>query len=222
MFHWHSHYFYIPERIMCKSQTPDRNFLPNWAQRVPKSKIKQLYELDAKRICDEDFLDEVGYALYARCQSIIEACRATFGEVICPVCSAIISHNQEKERLLTCPGCDWQLTWGTYFAIIQHKQLSGAETVLELFREYINKFPKANSDREKMFCIDKLLHGCHWSVRYGPTRPVAINLIKGRLSDVIQFLDALSYGLGSTPGIKQNQTEWIEKSQNARNWVGKK
>ena len=71
-----------------------------------------------------------------------------------------------------------------------------------------------------MFYIDKLLHGFHWSVQYGPTRPVAINLIEGRLSDVIQFLDTLSYGPDSTPGIYQSQTEWFDKSQNARNWMG--
>ena len=123
--------------------------------------------------------------------------------------------------MLICPGCDWQLTWEKYFATFQHKQLSGAEPVLEHYREYIIKFPKANSDREKMFHIDKLLHGFHWSVRYGPTRPVTINLIEGRLNDVIRFLDALSYGPGSTPGIIQNQKEWFEKSQNARNWVAK-
>ena len=48
-------------------------------------------------------------------------------------------------------------------------------------------------------------------IRYGPTRPFAINLIEGRLIDVIQFLDALSYGSGSTLGIIQNQTEWTRK-----------
>ena len=206
---------------MCATQTCEDIILPKWAQRVAKSKIKQLYELDAKGIYDEDLLDEVGYALYARCQSFIEACRATSGEVHCPVCRMIILHNLDKESLLKCPDCDWQLTWGKYFATIQHKQLSGAEPVLKLFREYINKFPKTNSDRERMFYIDRLLHGFHWSIRYGPTRPVAINLIEGRLSDVIQFLDALSYGPDSTLGIIQNQTEWFEKSQNARNWVGK-
>ena len=206
---------------MCAMQTRDESILPKWAQRVAKSKIKRLYELDAKGICDEDLLDEVGYALYARCQSFIEACRATTGEVICPVCRIVIPHYLDKENLLKCPGCDWQLTWGKYFATIQHKQLSGAEPVLELYKDYVNKFPKANTNQEKMFYVDNLLHGFHWSVRYGPTRPVAINLIKGRLSDVIQFLDALSYGSGSTPGIIQNQTEWFEKSQNARNWVGK-
>ena len=203
---------------MCASQTPDKNVLPKWAQRVAKTKIKRLYELDAKGICNEDLLDEVGYALYARCQSFIEACRATSGEVYCPVCNTIILHNQDKESLLICPGCEWQLTWGVYFTTIQHKQLSGAEPVLKLFKEYINKFPRANSNQLKMFYIDKLLHGFHWSVRYGPIRPVAINLIEGRLSDVIKFLDALSYGPDSTPGMIQNQTEWFEKSQNARNW----
>jgi len=203
---------------MYASQTRKENFLPKWAQRVAKSKIKQLYETDAKGIYDEDLLNGVGYDLYARCQSFIEACRATSGEVICPVCRIVIPNNLDKEHLLICPGCDRQLAWGTYFATIKHKQLSGAEPVLELFQDYVNKFPKANSSQEKMFWIDNLLHGFHWSVRYGPTRPVAINLIEGRLSDVIKFLDALSYGPDSTPGMIQNQTEWFEKSQNARNW----
>lgn len=196
----------------------DAKMLPQWASRVQKSKIKHLYELDAKGIYDDKLLDEVGYALYARCQSFITACQATSGSASCPICDTLIHHDRDKEMLLICANCDWQLTWGEYFATIQHKQLSGAEPVLELFQEFVDKFPQAQSDREKMFRIDKLLHGYHWSVKYGPTRPVAVNLIEGRLWDVILFLDELSYGPGSTPGTTQQQAEWFERSQNARNW----
>ena len=70
-----------------------------------------------------------------------------------------------------------------------------------------------------MFRIDRLLHGFHWSVKYGSTRPAAINLIEGRLRDVILFLDVLSYGPGSTPGILEQKAEWEVRSQNARGWT---
>jgi hypothetical protein len=189
---------------------------------VQKAKIKRLYDLDSQGIYDFELLDEVGYALRSRCQSFITACQAVAGNAPCPVCDTVIPHNWDKEKLLNCPKCDWQLTWGDYFATIQHKQLSGAEPVLEIFQEFVDQFPKARTDREKMFRIDRLLHGFHWNVKYGPTRPVAINLIEGRLHDVILFLDELSYGPDSTPGTIEQKTEWIEKSQNARNWALKK
>lgn len=196
--------------------------LPQWASRVQKSKIKQLYNLDSKGIYDDELLDEVGYALRSRCQSFISACQATSGKVICPVCDTLIPHDWDKDKLINCPNCQWQLTWGEYFATIQHKQLSGAEPVLELFQEYVDKFQQAQTNQEKMFSIDRLLHGFHWSVKYGPTRPVAVNLIDGRLRDVILFLDELSYGHGSTPGTDVHKAEWIERSQNARSWALKK
>ena len=196
--------------------------LPQWAPRISKSKIKRLYELDARGIYDDELLDEVGYALRSRCQSFISACQAAAGMVSCPVCETQIPHDWDKEKMLICPDCNWQLSWGDYFATIQHKQLSGAEPVLELFRTFVDRFPQAKTDQKKMFYIDRLLHGFHWSVKYGPTRPVAINLIEGRLGDVILFLDRLSDGPGSTPGLAQRKAEWIERSQNARNWALKK
>ena len=83
--------------------------------------------------------------------------------------------------------------------------------MLELFQKFVNKFPQAQTYREKMFRIDKLLHGFHWSVKYGPTRPVAVNLIEGRLWDVILFLDELSYGPGSTPGTTHTASRLVRE-----------
>jgi len=192
--------------------------LPHWAPRVKKSKIRRLYALDAQGIYDDELLDEVGYALRSRCQSFISACQATSGKVSCPVCNTEITHDWDKEKLIICPKCGWKLTWGAYFATIQHKQLSGAEPVLDLFQTFVDQFPLAQTNREKMFHIDRLLHGFHWSVKYGPTRPVAINLLEGRLGDVILFLDELSGSPDSTPGILEKKAEWVERSQNARGW----
>jgi ribosomal protein L37AE/L43A len=196
-------------------------FLPEWAPRVAQAKIRRLYELDALGIHDEDLLDEVGYALLARCRSFITANQAVAGQATCPVCGGGIAHNRGKEEVLHCLACGWELTWGAYFATIQHRQLSGAEPVLTLFGEFVTRFPAAATPAEKMLAIDNLIHGFHWYQKFGPTRPVAVNLIEGRLGEVIAFLDRLSLGPESTPGIQEKHAEWEEKSQNARGWGSK-
>ena len=202
---------------MVKSKDRHDYILPEWAPRVEPGKIKRLYELDAMGIYDEDLIEDVGWGLRARCESFIQAVRATRGEAVCPVCGSIVAHHLRKDDLLSCASCGWQATWKAYFSTIQHKQLSGAEPVLALFRDYVEKFPQAKKSPEKMFLIDRLLTGFHY---YGKTttRPVAVNLIHAPLTQVIRFLDELSLGDGSTSGLKENRQEWVEKSQNARRW----
>jgi hypothetical protein len=194
---------------------------PCWAPRVPQHKIRQLYWNDAKGIYDEELINEVGYALLARCQSSLEANQAFHGEVICPVCSQIIFHTGDKAEVLSCKKCSWTMTWGEYFATFQHKQLYGAELVLELFRDFTQRFMSASNLREKVLIIDRLIHGFHWNQKYGNTRPVAVNLIEGRLSDVITFLDNLTYSLESTEGLQDTYTVWMMKSQYVRSWACK-
>ena len=67
--------------------------------------------------------------------------------------------------------------------------------------------------------IDTLIHGYHWSQKYGYTRPVAINLIGGKLPEVIAFLDSLSYGVANTEGVQETYAEWVEKSEYVRTWA---
>ena len=193
--------------------------LPVWAPRVPRWKIRRLYETDAQGIYDDELIDEVGYALLARCESFLAAVEATQGRARCPRCGAIVRHERRKEELLRC-ACGWELTWGAYFKTIQHKQLSGVEPVLSLFRDYVARFPAAASPRSKMLRIDELIHGFHYFYKTGgPTRPVAVNLIEGRLGQVIAFLDSLTYGEASTPGLRAAYDEWDEKLlQSERRW----
>jgi len=169
-------------------------------------------------IYDDDLILDVGYALFARCQSFIAANKATRGRAACPRCSAVISHGGSKDELLRCE-CGWRLTWGEYFATIQHKQLSGAEPVLRLFQEYVDRFPSARSARAKMLLIDRLIHGFHWYYKTNrPTRPVAVNLIEGRLGQVIAFLGGLTYSEKSTPGMAERKVEWDDLVGTAREW----
>jgi hypothetical protein len=196
-----------------------RRELPVWAGRVPQWKLRKLYETDAKGIHDEELIDEVGYGLLARCESFILANEVRGGTLPCPCCSAQVEHTHRKEDVLSCD-CGWELTWGEYFKTIQHKQLSGAEPVLRQFGEYVRHFPKARTPRERMVLIDQLIHGFHSYYRGvgNPTRPVAINLIGGRLSEVINFLDSLTYGPGSTPGTREAKAEWDRNITTARGW----
>lgn len=195
-----------------------KRILPSWAPRLSQGQIRRLYQTDALGIYDEDLINDVGYGLLARCQSVANAADALGGKARCPSCSAVVTHDGDKGALLRC-GCGWTLTWGEYLKAIQHDQLGGAEPVLEQFRAFLGAFPAARAPKAKMILIDSLLHGfhqCHKTNR--PTRPVAVNLIEGRLSAVVAFLDDLSRGNGSTPGVTTNYTRWNEGIQENRDW----
>lgn len=199
-----------------------RSNLPQWAPRLPKGLIKRLYELDALGIYDEELIDKVGFGLLWRCQSFIQAVEAFYGQAACPNCGKKIHHNRDKDFLLLCTDCQWQLSWGEYFATIQHKQLSGAEPVIELFSQFIQSFPHLDTPQEKMFEIDRLIHGFHIYYKDNtPTRPVAVNLIEGRLTDVIKFLEDLTLSDTSTLGLHDAKESWQENIQYAKSW-GKK
>lgn len=191
-----------------------RDRLPSWAPRVAQGKIRRLYETDARGIYDLDLIDEVGYALLARCESFITANRAREGELPCPECGQTV----RREETLCCP-CGWTLPWADYFKTIQHQQLSGAEPVLQQFQDFLDAFPAARTPQGKMILIDRLIHGFHWYAKTGgPTRPVAVNLIEGRLSDVVAFLDRLSYGDQGTPGMRETYGEWDRNIETNQGW----
>jgi ribosomal protein L37AE/L43A len=192
---------------------------PSWAPRVAQPKIRALYEDDADGLYDIALIEDVGYGLWARCCSFLEANEAVAGSAPCARCGERIVHDRDKETMLVCSKCGWRLSWGDYFQTIQGKQLSGAESVQRLFRAYVVDFPKARSVREKVLLIDRLIHGFHWYAKLDcATRPVAVNLIEGRLRDVIALLDDLSYSERSTPGLREQYTEWEHSVQWAREW----
>jgi hypothetical protein len=184
---------------------------PHWAPRVKQVLIRRLYETDARGIYGEELIDEVGFALLARCENFIAAVEAMRGKVTCPDCGETIFHDRAPDTVLLCMQCSWQMSWPDYFHTFQHKQLSGAEPVLALFRAYIDGFRKARAGREKMVLIDQLIHGFHLSLLGEPTRTTGVNLIEGNYHEVVYFLDELSYGEASTPGMYDLRSAWRDK-----------
>ena len=76
-----------------------------WARRVEQDKIRRLYETDARGIVDEELIDDVGYAMLARCESILIATRASFGDVMCKGCRASIQARRDGRQHAPCLRC---------------------------------------------------------------------------------------------------------------------
>lgn len=186
---------------------PETLSAPRWAGRVPKWKIKQLYKDDARGIHEEDLINDVAYTLFARCESMLMAEAARCGRAACPVCEAVVEHTALRDCILTCENCGWAGSWNVY-----RKSFDGLHLIapgLHPFcREYIQRLPGARTPRERMFCIDWLIHRCHWEDTALPGQPGAASLIEGRAQDVNAFLSALSSGNRETPGIGDPRQYW--------------
>jgi len=202
-----------------------------WAPRVPKSKVRRLYESDARGLLDEDLLEDVGSAVAARCRSILDVSEARHGRIRCPKCVAagretIIAWkgNEGAAGVIRCPVCSWESTWMAYRKTFRRKQLhEGAAG--RAFREYLAAWDKAKTRAAKMLSVDRVIHEFHAYLfrnvktgeeRVKPSRAACVNLIEGRLTDVVAFLDALA--AGDTAGGKARETWRSAVSENREAW----
>ena len=188
-----------------------------WAPRVNPSAIRRLYETDARGIVDEAQIDAVGYALYARCRSILRATAAQLGRVTCPRCEHVIDTGlpswSRQERLVRCERCGWGVRWSDYFKTYQGKHLVGGGAV-PFHQDFVAQFERARTPQEKMLAIDRLIHVCHWELKGKPGRAAARELIYAQNNvELLTFLDRLALGPGSTPGLQATRTAWDEKRE---------
>lgn len=183
---------------------------PPWAPKLAQRLIARLYLADAKGMVDEELLDEVGYGLFARCESMIIIADASRGYVRCPQCDKMIVHNNKPQDLLKCKKCKWQKSWRAYQKTYkgQHLHPGGIEPFV---RDYYERFSKAQNARQKMLLIDGLLHRWHWENKKNATKASAPNFIEGSHDDVVAFLNGLTYSQNNTPGLSRNKQEWEAK-----------
>jgi hypothetical protein len=123
-----------------------------------------------------------------------------------------------RDEVITCPECGWQVTWGEYAATYKRKQLNigGAEGA---FAAYVQSYEAARTPKAKMLAIDRLIHEFHYSLRdrpWLPTRSVGPNLIQGKLTDILQFLDELTYGPDTAQEMQEQRTDWLRNLET--NW----
>ncbi len=114
-----------------------------------------------------------------------------------------------NHELLQCNHCAWELPWSEYHRSI-HKKHLGSAGLKTFFTHFLSAYPKASNYNEKMLLIDDLLHRYHWEMEGDPGGPGAVNLIGGRRDEVLAFLNTLTYGANSTPGLQDNRERWLE------------
>lgn len=194
----------------------------HWSPRVPKEKLRRLYESEARGMIDEDLLEDVGLTLLLRCEDILAIEEARQGRVLCPRCMrqrskvviqrTIVSSGDPRGELLTCPTCGWQITWGAYSQSYYRKQLN-AGGATRFFAAYVKAYWAACTPVDKMLAIDRLIHEFHYSAKIRPdqpTRPAGVNLIEGNLASVITFLDELGGLTPGLPGVASTRHQWRE------------
>ena len=186
-----------------------------WSKRVPRELISRLYNQSVSGVCDNELADEVGWALYARCESIISATNGFEKKILtCPnLCGADIPL---ADNVFSCP-CGFRATWEEFKRSYKGKQLHAANA-LPIFLAYRRDFPRAETYGQKLICIDILIHSFHIKNSYykvlddydvenenvALNRPAGANLIEGSLSEVILFLDKLS----DIPEYSQEKKRW--------------
>ncbi len=197
-----------------------------WAPKVRQDKIRRVYENDATGLTDEALVDDTGWALYARCDSLLMVNR---GEVKCPVCATRFScvsaiggkgaaPMASEMTCAPCPTCGWTTTKKQYHYSWKHADLNGTRA-LSAFAAFVEKYPLASTPRERVLLMDRLIHAFHHGLSRDlegadiPHRSAANNLIEGSHEKVVAFLDALTYGDGSAPELRQSHTEWRQATQ---------
>jgi hypothetical protein len=188
-----------------------------WASRVDPLKIRRLYESDAQGMLDRDLLNDVGYGIYVRCREMLEVAEAFQGRVKCWECGNVILRQRvdvgpvgDKEEVLTCERCAWQITWGDY-----HKSLSGQSLHAcgceDLFASFAREWLVARSPQHKMLLIDNLIHAFHvWDEGFGEELGASVgrNVIAATDSAVIALINELAYGTQSTAGLQKTRQLW--------------
>ena len=182
----------------------------NWAPRIKPALLRRLYEADARQTADPELVEEVGYTLWARCETIY---RVT--ERRCPRCAEHLDgawDGDQRDRILTCPTCRWTSTWEEYHRSYKRDRIHGGRAY-DFFIEYMHKYPQCTTPQQKMLQIDRLIHAVHESANQLWTLPAAVNLIQGKMEEVILFLDELAYGSQVPSERKQLREQYLKKME---------
>lgn len=184
-----------------------------WAPRVKPQLIRRLYESDAVGLLDPELLDETGFALLLRCETI-----QSVTERRCPKCRAPLEgafSNGPRDRRVTCPDCGWSSTWDAYHRSYKSRRIHGGRAY-DHFLTYIDEFQRCRTAGQKMLAIDRLIHALHETLGHGAS-PAAQNLIEEKKPGRAKvFLDELAYGdqTGTErAGIRESYLKRMERAE---------
>lgn len=177
-----------------------------WPDKVARSDLLRLYTGEARGMLDEDLLDDIGFAFYARCKRGMEA-RALMekGRIICHHCGAILvggrvsrtgaalMKSADNYKPINC-ACGYSYTYREYRRSCNSENMPGGRAT-PIFERFIEKWPECRDSRAKMLLIDWLIHECHVTLMSGDKgRSVGVNLIEGTVKQVTELITRLAYG----------------------------
>lgn len=194
----------------------------SWAPRVNLYEIKKLYLSCAKGLYDEALIDDVGIALFLRCDSIMEFTLANEGRVRCKRChqSGVETFIERcaglPKELLRCPMCGWQMQWRVYLSETEKKsagQLTAGHA-RRAFEKYLEEYPVCRDPRSKMLSIDRLIHEFHWMLKKDGEQPIAMrtacaNLLEGTATEIMELLNELAYGQDTDAEMRETRKMWM-------------
>ena len=163
-----------------------------WSPRISRSRIKRLYELNAKLIYDEELADEVGCTLFARClQGRDETILYEDDKLLCHNCKKVCV--SPKSGFISC-SCGYGYIFREYRASFNRNGMP-SRSATPFFNEFINKWSKAKTYHDKMLAIDYVIHECHVNMISNVQRHFAgCNLIQGNKKQVSKLILDLAYG----------------------------
>ena len=176
---------------------------PEAARRVSRLQIERFYRTCGEGTFDDTIIDDLGIALYARCQSML-------GNMTCPECGEPLTR---RERSLACPECDWTCAWDDFRRTPAGKHLSPGR--MEPFVSgFVRAYSATKTTGEKIVLIDTLIHRFHGEMESG-NKPGAYNLIEGEMTDVAAFLDRLTYGDNMPADATERKARWRRRLESA-------
>ena len=150
-------------------------------------RLIRLYESDAAGMLDAELVDDVGWRLWERLSDVL---RVNRGDVRCPVCRTDL----HVEDVTTCT-CGWTVTAAEYHASKRKRDLHGN---CPAYVEYVERFPKATTPKQRMMMIDAVVHELHLTLQGEPSNFAARNFIEGTRPTIVALLEELANGPGST------------------------
>ncbi|MFB3890822.1 MAG: hypothetical protein ACE15C_02235 [Phycisphaerae bacterium] len=189
------------------SDNPDPRPI-RWASRVEPRLIWRLYQADAAGIHDGELMDEVAFALLARCESVRRV-----SERRCPHCGGLLAGQRSADSVLTCEGCSWRVRWRSYQNSYKKQRLNGPRA-MPAFSAFMAGYPQARDWAAKMRAVDSLIHAVHETIRPGCNPfvvPAAENLIDGPPEETFALLESLATGPGASIGLDKTRQSWLGK-----------
>lgn len=178
------------ERLTIQNRiVPGKYNVFHWPEKLDISKLNQLYWKDAKGICDEELVDEVGLTLYIRCKygnDDMEYMERY--SVRCHNCGKEVPGDNDFRECT----CGYQYSYREYRRSFRRNNMpTGAAA--HVFQKYMAQWSMAKGYQEKMILIDTLLHEFHLSLISGAVhRPVAMNFIDGSRKKVEEIIEKLA------------------------------